>query len=83
MISGLVSIFLAAILTENYILSKFLGICPFLGVSKKLNTAAVSYTHLDVYKRQLMGPVGFSSQKAEMFGFLASLPLRLPPKDTT
>ena len=39
-IKGLVSIFLAAILTENYILNKFLGICPFLGVSKKLNTAA-------------------------------------------
>ena len=39
-IKGLVSIFLAAILTENYILSKFLGICPFLGVSKKLSTAA-------------------------------------------
>ena len=35
----LVAIFLAAILTENYILNKFLGICPFLGVSKKLNTA--------------------------------------------
>jgi electron transport complex protein RnfA len=35
----LVSIFLASILTENYILNKFLGICPFLGVSKKLNTA--------------------------------------------
>ena len=33
------SIFLAAILTNNYILSKFLGICPFLGVSKKLDTA--------------------------------------------
>ncbi len=39
MIKGLVGIFLAAILTENYILNKFLGICPFLGVSKKLNTA--------------------------------------------
>ena len=37
---GLLSIFLAAILTNNYILSKFLGICPFLGVSKKLDTAA-------------------------------------------
>lgn len=35
----LLSIFLAAILTDNYILSKFLGICPFLGVSKKTNTA--------------------------------------------
>lgn len=35
----LVGIFLASILTENYILNKFLGICPFLGVSKKLDTA--------------------------------------------
>lgn len=40
MIKALISIFLASILTENYILNKFLGICPFLGVSKKLNTAA-------------------------------------------
>ena len=38
-VKSLVSVFLAAILTENYILCKFLGICPFLGVSKKLNTA--------------------------------------------
>lgn len=38
-IKGLVAIFLASILTENYVLNKFLGICPFLGVSKKLNTA--------------------------------------------
>ena len=33
------SILLTAILTENFVLCKFLGICPFLGVSKKLNTA--------------------------------------------
>ena len=39
MMKNLVAIFLAAILTENYILNKFLGICPFLGVSKKVNTA--------------------------------------------
>ncbi|MBR2724878.1 MAG: RnfABCDGE type electron transport complex subunit A [Ruminococcus sp.] len=39
MIKGLISVFLIAILTENYVLSKFLGICPFLGVSKKVNTA--------------------------------------------
>ncbi len=34
------AILLTGILTNNYILSRFLGICPFLGVSKKLNTAA-------------------------------------------
>ncbi|MBQ0098052.1 MAG: RnfABCDGE type electron transport complex subunit A [Oscillospiraceae bacterium] len=39
LIKSLVAVFLAAILTENYVLCKFLGICPFLGVSKKLNTA--------------------------------------------
>lgn len=39
MLKGLVAVFLAAILTENYVLMKFLGICPFLGVSKRLNTA--------------------------------------------
>ncbi|MDD6251764.1 MAG: electron transport complex protein RnfA [Ruminococcus sp.] len=38
-IKSLIAVFLAAILTENYVLSKFLGICPFLGVSKKVNTA--------------------------------------------
>ena len=36
---GLIAILLTAILTQNFVLSKFLGICPFLGVSKKLNTA--------------------------------------------
>jgi len=39
MFKSLISVFLAAILTENYILNKFLGVCPFLGVSKKVNTA--------------------------------------------
>ncbi|MBP9989299.1 MAG: RnfABCDGE type electron transport complex subunit A [Ruminococcus sp.] len=39
MAKGLLYIFLTMILTQNFILQKFLGICPFLGVSKKLNTA--------------------------------------------
>ena len=34
-----ISVLLAGILTDNMVLAKFLGICPFLGVSKKLNTA--------------------------------------------
>ncbi len=33
-------ILMTAILTQNFVLAKFLGICPFLGVSKKTNTAA-------------------------------------------
>lgn len=31
---------IAAVFVNNYILSQFLGICPFLGVSKKVETAA-------------------------------------------
>lgn len=39
MTKELLTILLTAILTQNFVLAKFLGICPFLGVSKKLNTA--------------------------------------------
>ena len=42
MSSGLINIFsiaLGAILANNFIFSQFLGICPFLGVSKKVDTA--------------------------------------------
>ena len=33
------TIFFAAILVNNFVLQKFLGICPFLGVTKKIDTA--------------------------------------------
>ena len=33
------TIMFAAILTDNFVLSKFMGICPFLGVSKKLSSS--------------------------------------------
>ncbi|MBS4785676.1 MAG: electron transport complex protein RnfA [Clostridiales bacterium] len=32
-------ILFSAILVDNFVLSKFMGICPFLGVSKKLDSA--------------------------------------------
>ncbi len=35
----LVIIMMTAVLVNNYVLVRFLGICPFLGVSKKLNQA--------------------------------------------
>lgn len=37
--SNIFSMFLAAVLINNVILTKFLGMCPFLGVSKKLSSA--------------------------------------------
>lgn len=39
-VKDLLVILLAAMLTDNFVLSKFMGICPFLGVSKKLDSAA-------------------------------------------
>ncbi len=38
-IQSLLGILLSAVLTENFILVKFYGICPFMGVSKKMDTA--------------------------------------------
>ena len=35
----LISILMGGVLVNNYVLSQFLGICPFLGVSKKLDQA--------------------------------------------
>ena len=36
----LVMILLSSVFVNNYVLSRFLGICPFLGVSKKLDQAS-------------------------------------------
>ena len=37
---SLIVILMSSVLVNNYVLSRFLGICPFLGVSKKLDQAA-------------------------------------------
>ena len=39
MLSSILAISLGAILTNNFIFSQFLGICPFLGCSSKVDTA--------------------------------------------
>ena len=36
---AILGIIIAALLSENFILVKFYGICPFMGVSKKIDTA--------------------------------------------
>ena len=40
MIKGLILILMGGVLINNYVLQQFLGVCPFLGVSKKTNQAA-------------------------------------------
>ena len=51
-------IFISAIFVNNIVLSQFLGICPFLGVSKKVETAmgmsaavAFVFSDWDTYRR--------------------------------
>ena len=39
MFTEILGILIAAILSQNFILVKFYGICPFMGVSKKIDTA--------------------------------------------
>ena len=40
MFKQMVIILMTSVLVNNYVINKFLGICPFLGVSKKLKQAA-------------------------------------------
>ena len=39
MMTEILGILIAALLSQNFILVKFYGICPFMGVSKKIDTA--------------------------------------------
>ena len=39
-LANLFSVALGAILVNNFIFSQFLGICPFMGVSKRVDTAS-------------------------------------------
>ena len=39
MLSDILAVMIGAIFVNNFVMSRFLGICPFLGVSKKLETA--------------------------------------------
>lgn len=53
----------AAALVNNVVLSQFLGLCPFLGVSKKTDTAAgmgaaVYFCYFDCFKRNIWNYYG-------------------------
>lgn len=76
--TSIVAILLAGILTNNMVLSRFMGICPFLGVSKKVNTAlsmsvavtlvmviATAVTH-PIYT-YLLAPYGFDYLQTVVF----------------
>ena len=63
----IIGLLISALFTENFVLVKFLGCCPFLGVSKKLDTAVG------------MGmAVTFVMAIASMFTYLANRFLLIP-----
>ena len=58
---NLILIFVGAVLVNNFVMNKFMGCCPFLGVSKKTETAfgmgmavTVSYTHLTLPTKRIV-----------------------------
>lgn len=76
MIRGITGIFLAGIFTENFILTKFLGICPFLGVSKKLSTAvsmSLAVTLVMVIATAVTWPVQTFVLDPNGFGYLQTV----------
>lgn len=76
MIKSLFAIFLTAILTENYILDKFLGICPFLGVSKSRSSAtgmSVAVTVVMVLATAVTWPIYYGILVPKNFAYLETI----------
>ncbi|QAT50449.1 RnfABCDGE type electron transport complex subunit A [Caproiciproducens sp. NJN-50] len=76
MIKSLFAIFLTAILTENYILDKFLGICPFLGVSKSRSSAtgmSIAVTVVMVLATAVTWPIYYGILVPQDLAFLETI----------
>ena len=56
-------IMISSMLVSNVVLSQFLGICPFLGVSKKVETAAGMGAAVFSYVRLAGLPPGYSKKE--------------------
>ena len=60
LLKSLLIILMGSVLVNNYVLNRFLGICPFLGVSKKLDPAAgmgVSVTFVMIVATLVTWPI--------------------------
>ena len=73
--TGIFAIILSAVLTNNFIFSQFLGCCPFLGCSSKIDTAAGMalgiYLPLITTNCAVLGVVLLNTQYT--FGFVQSV----------
>ena len=73
---SLVVILLSSVLVNNYVLARFLGICPFLGVSKKLDQAAgmgVSVTAVMLLATLVTWPIQHFVLDAFGLGYLQTI----------
>ena len=72
----LASIFFTMILVDNYVLVKFLGICPFLGVSKKLDSAvgmSLAVTFVMVLATAVTWPIYMGILDPNGLGYLQTI----------
>ncbi len=73
---SLIVILLSAVLVDNYVLSRFLGICPFLGVSKKTDQAVsmgVAVTAVMVLATAATWPLQYFVLNALGLGYLQNM----------
>ena len=69
-------ILLSSVLVDNYVLSRFLGICPFLGVSKKINQAVgmgVAVTVVMLLATAATWPIQYFVLDALELGYLQNI----------
>ena len=72
----LIVILLSSVLVDNYVLSRFLGICPFVGVSKKQDQAVgmgVSVTLVMLIASAVTWPIQYYVLDALNLGYLQNI----------
>lgn len=73
---SLIVILLSSVLVNNYVLSRFLGICPFLGVSKKLDQSTgmgVSVTAVMLLATAVTWPIQYYVLEPMNLGYMQTI----------
>lgn len=73
---SLIVILLSSVLVNNYVLNRFLGICPFLGVSKKLNQAVgmgISVIFVMLVATLVTWPIQYYVLDANELGYMQNI----------
>ena len=76
MFKSLIIILLSSVLVNNYVLARFLGICPFLGVSKKLDQASgmgVAVTVVMLLATAATGPIQYFVLEPLGLGYMQTI----------